>query len=104
VRAMVEKAAAEWGSEVEVFGDQAFKDSAWLEAQRQGVTVFDQATGALYAPSEEVRRRYDADRSRTRDEDFEIEEIKRRKAIAALLLEAAAGDTEALTRLRTNDK
>lgn len=104
VRAMVEKAAAEWQGEVEVFGDAAFKDAAWLEAQRQGVSVYDQATGALYQPSEEVRRRYDADRSRMRDEDFEIEELKRRKAIAALLLEAAAGDTEALTRLRTNDQ
>lgn len=104
VRAMVEKAVAEWGSEVEVFGDRSFKDSCWLEAQRQGVAVYDQATGELYEPSEEVRRRFDADRSRIKSEDDEIEEIKRRKAIAALLLEAAAGDTEALARLRTNDQ
>lgn len=103
VRAMVEKAAAEWASEVEIFGDKAFKDAAWLEAQRQGVAVYDQATGELYKPSEEIRRRYEADRSRMRNEDIEMEEIKRRKAISALLLEAAAGDTEALTRLRTND-
>lgn len=103
VRAMLEKAVAEWQGEIEVFGDRAFKDSCWLEAQRQGVSIYDQATGALYQPSEEVRRRYDADRSRMKSEDEEIDEIKRRKAIAALLLEAAAGDTEALTRLRTND-
>ena len=104
VRAMVEKATVEWSGEVEVFGDQAFKDAAWLEAQRQGVTVYDQATGELYQPSEEIRRRYHADRSRMRGEEVEIEEIKRRKAIASLLLDAAGGDTEALTRLRSNDQ
>ncbi|PRD44380.1 hypothetical protein C5748_07315 [Phyllobacterium phragmitis] len=104
VRALVEKAAAEWGSEVEVFGDRAFKDSCWLEAQRQGVQVYDQSTGELYQPSEEVRRKFEADRARARDEDEEMDEIKRRKAIASLLLEAAAGDREALTRLQTNDE
>lgn len=104
VRAMVEKAAAEWQGEVEVFGDKAFKDATWLEAQRQGIVVYDQSTGGLYEPSEEVRRRFDRDRSRLRDQDEEIEEIKRRKALAALLLEAAADDAEALTRLRTNDR
>ncbi|MCT8989646.1 MobA/MobL family protein [Chelativorans sp. SCAU2101] len=104
VRAMVEKAAAEWAGEVEVWGDQAFADQIWLEAQRQGITVYDQATGELYHPSEEVRARYDRDRSRLKAEGEEIEEIKRRKAIASLLLEAASGNAEALTRLRTNDR
>lgn len=104
VRAMVEKAAAEWSSEVEVFGDKAFKDAMWLEAQRQGVTVYDQTTGELYQPSEELRRRFEADRLRVQDEGNEIAEIKRRKAMSALLLEAAAGDIEALKKLKTNDR
>ncbi|WP_295808476.1 MobA/MobL family protein [uncultured Nitratireductor sp.] len=103
VRAMVEKAAAEWAGEVEIFGDKAFKDAAWLEAQRQGVTVYDQATGELYEPSEEIRKRYEADARRMRGEDLEMEEIKRRKAISALLLEAAGGNVAAVTKLRAND-
>lgn len=104
VRAMAEKAAAEWGSEVEVYGNKEFKDAMWLEAQRQGVTVYDQTTGELYQPSEELRRRFEADRLRVQDEGNEIAELKRRKAMASLLLEAAAGDTAALTKLRTNDR
>jgi hypothetical protein len=104
VRAMVEKATAEWGSEVEVYGDKTFKDALWLEAQRQGVKVFDQTTGEEYQPSEELRRRFNSDRARVQDEDHEIAELKRRKAMASLLLEAAAGDTAALTKLKTNDQ
>lgn len=104
VRAMAEKAAAEWGGEVEVYGDQAFKDAMWLEAQRQGVKVYDQTTGEEYQPSAELRRRFEADRARVRDEGDEIAELKRRKAMASLLLEAAAGDMEALKKLKTNDK
>lgn len=104
VRAMVEKAAVDWSGEIEVFGDKDFKDAAWLEAQRQGVAVYDEDTGDLYQPSEEVRRKFNADRSRMDTEDFEIAELKRQKAVAALLLAAAGGDSEALTRLRTNDQ
>ncbi|RWQ16131.1 MobA/MobL family protein [Mesorhizobium sp.] len=103
VRAMVEKAVAEWGSEVEVFGDKAFKDAAWTEAQRQGVTVYDHATGELYEPSEDVRKAFEADRSRTRSEGDELIAIKNHRAVAALVLEAAAGDKSALTKLETND-
>ncbi|MGB3540064.1 MAG: MobA/MobL family protein [Mesorhizobium sp.] len=104
VRAMVEKAAAEWSSEVEIFGSKEFKDACWLEAQRQGVKVYDQTTGEEYQPSAELRKRFEADRLRVQDEGNEIAEIKRRKAMSALLLEAAAGDIEALTKLKTNDK
>ncbi|RWC46101.1 MAG: hypothetical protein EOS55_18295 [Mesorhizobium sp.] len=103
VRAMVEKAVAEWRSEIEVFGDKAFKDAAWVEAQRQGVTVYDQATGELYRPSEDVRKVFEADRSRTRAEGDEMNAIRNQKAIAALVLGAAAGDAAALTRLDSND-
>ncbi|MBZ9705342.1 MobA/MobL family protein [Mesorhizobium sp. ESP7-2] len=104
VRAMVEKAAAEWGSEIEVFGDRAFKDAAWTEAQRQGVTVYDQDSGELYKPSEDVRRAFETDRSRTRTEGDELNAIKNHRAVAALVLEAAAGDAAALTRLDANDR
>ncbi|TPN65706.1 hypothetical protein FJ980_33335 [Mesorhizobium sp. B1-1-5] len=100
---MIEKAVAEWGSEIEVFGDRTFKDAAWIEAQRQGVTVYDQGTGELYQPSEDVRRSFEADRSRARSEGDELNAIKNHKAVAALVLEAAAGDKAALTKLETND-
>lgn len=104
VRAMVEKATAEWGSEMEIYGDKAFKDAAWIEAQRQGVAVFDQATGQLYEPSEDVKKRFEADHKRARSEEEEIGTIRNHKAVAALVLEAAAGDKAAITKLETNDR
>ncbi|PWK64640.1 MobA/MobL family protein [Aminobacter sp. AP02] len=102
-RAMVEKAAAEWAGEVEVFGDRAFKDSCWLEAQRQGVTIYDQATGAPYQPCDDLRRKFEADQTRLRGKAEEIDELKRHKTVASLLLEAAASDVAALTKLEAND-
>lgn len=104
VRAMVEKAVAEWGSDMEVYGERAFKDSIWVEAQRQGVAVFDEDTGQLYEPSDDVKKRFEADHKRTKSEGDEIAMIKNHRAVAALVLEAAAGDKAALTKLETNDR
>lgn len=104
VRAMVEKAVAEWGSEMEVYGEKAFKDSVWLESQRLGVAVYDQDTGELYEPSADVKKRFLADADHNRKKDEEIGMIRNHKAVAALVLEAAAGDKAALTKLETNDR
>ncbi|MBN9074585.1 MAG: MobA/MobL family protein [Rhizobiales bacterium] len=104
VRAMLSKAVDEWDSSLEVFGDRAFKDATWLEAQRQGVTVYDQATGQLYEPSEEVRKKFEADHHRARAEGDEMAALKAHKAMASLVLEAAAGDSAALKKLQANDK
>lgn len=104
VRAMVEKATAEWGSEMEVYGEKAFKDSVWLEAQRQGVAVYDSETGQLYEPSADVKKAFETDLSRRKAQDDEIGTLRNHKAMAALVLEAAAGDKAALTKLETNDK
>lgn len=104
IRAMLAKSVDEWDSSLEVFGAKDFKDATWLEAQRQGVTVYDADTGQLYEPSEEIRKRYEADRQRTRVEGDEINAIKSHRAMAALVLEAAAGDPAALKKLKANDK
>jgi hypothetical protein len=104
VRAMVEKAAAEWDSSMEVYGEKSFKDAAWLEARRQGVEVYDADTGKLYEPSPDVKKTYEADRQRTLTEGEEIGAIRNRRAVASLVLEAAAGDTAALTKLSANDQ
>jgi len=104
IRAMLSKSVDEWDSSLEVFGAKDFKDATWLEAQRQGVTVYDQATGQLYEPSEEVRKKYEADAQRLRSEGDEINAIKSHRAMASLVLEAAAGDPAALKKLKANDK
>ncbi|TPL45328.1 MobA/MobL family protein [Mesorhizobium sp. B2-4-6] len=104
VRAMISKAVDEWDSSLEVFGERAFKDQTWLEAQRQGVAVYDADTGQPYEPSEEVRRAFEGDQYRIRSEHDEINAIKSHRAMAALVLEAAAGDTAALTKLKANDR
>jgi hypothetical protein len=104
VRAMLAKAVDEWDSSLEIFGSREFKDQAWLEAQRQGVTVYDQATGELYQPSEEIKKKFEADAQRLRSEGDEIAAIKSHKAMAALVLETAAGDPAALKKLKANDK
>ncbi len=104
VRAMIAKAVDEWESSLEVFGERAFKDATWLEAQRQGVTVYDADTGQLYEPSEEVRKAFEADLFRKRSEHDEMNAIRNHKAVASLVLEAAAGDVDALTKLRVNDR
>jgi hypothetical protein len=101
---MLAKAVDEWDSSLEIFGSREFKDQAWLEAQRQGVTVYDQATGELYQPSEEIKKKFEADAQRLRSEGDEIAAIKSHKAMAALVLETAAGDPAALKKLKANDK
>lgn len=103
VRAMLAKAVDEWDSSLEVFGSPDFKDSTWLEAQRQGVVVYDADTGQLYEPSEEVRKKLEGDAARVRSESEELSSLKNQKAIAAVLQEAAAGDTAALKKLLAND-
>lgn len=104
VRAMVQKAVDEWDSSLEVFGERAFKDQAWLEAQRQGVTVYDADTGQLYEPSEGVRKTFEGDQFRIQSEHDELNAIKSHRAVASLVLEAAAGDAAALEKLERNDR
>jgi hypothetical protein len=102
--AMVEKAVDEWGSECEVRGSQAFKDSIWLAAQRRGVTVYDELTGQLYQPSPDVKARFDKDRKKAEESTNDVAAISADKKLSGLLKGAAAGDSEALTRLENNDE
>ncbi|MER8390887.1 hypothetical protein NKH10_03065 [Mesorhizobium sp. M1340] len=100
---MISKAMDEWDSSLEIFGERPFKDAAWLEGQRQGVAVYNQATGKLYEPSEEVRKAFEGDQFRIRSEGDEMSAIRNHRAVAALVLEAAAGDVAALEKLEGND-
>lgn len=103
-RALLMKAVDEWNSEIEIFGDKAFKDSVWLQAQRQGVTVFDRDTGALYEPSPDVRRAFEADLARNNANVVDLEGVRNHKAIASLVRGAAAGEEEALSKLEKHDR
>lgn len=50
LRALALKAKLEWDSRIELFGDEAFKQRAWLEMRRRGIEVVG------YDPPESVRR------------------------------------------------
>lgn len=103
-RALLMKAVDEWSSEIEIFGGKAFKDSVWLEAQRQGVTVFDRDTGALYEPSPDVKKAFEADLARNNANVVDLAGVRNHKAIAGLVLGAAAGEEEALSKLESHDR
>lgn len=100
--ALVQKALEEWGGEMELFGSQQFKDSVWLQAQRAGVTCYDQS-GKLYEPSPEIKAQFEADRAKIESQTLDLEGVKARKKLSALMLEAAAGDKQALADLRERD-
>lgn len=102
VNALVQKALEEWGGEMELFGSQQFKDSVWLQAQRAGVTCYDQ-TGKLYEPSPEIRKQFESDRAKLESQNLDLEGVKARKKLSALMLEAASGDKQALADLRERD-
>jgi hypothetical protein len=101
--AMVEKAVDEWGSECEVRGSQAFKDAIWLQAQRRGVKVYDEATGQPYIPSAAFAAQWNREKKDDKESENDIGAISADKKLSGLLKSAAAGDSEALTRLENND-
>lgn len=102
INALLAKAVDEWGEELEAYGSQKFKDKLWLEAQRQGVKVYDK-DGKLYEPSPAIRAQFEADRAKLDAQALDLEGIKQRKKVSDLMLEAANGSKEALTDLRERD-
>ncbi|MGQ5718309.1 MobA/MobL family protein [Pseudochrobactrum asaccharolyticum] len=102
IAALLVKATDEWGGELEAYGSQEFKDKLWLEAQRQNVKVF-VSNGKLYEPSPEIRKQFEADRAKLESQTLDLEGVKARKKLSALMLEAAAGDKQALADLRERD-
>jgi len=103
LRAMVAKSADEWGSEIEVTGSKSFKDALWLEAQRQGVKVFDSATGDFYKPSPEIAARWAADLALMQKNDRQLDGIRQVKKLTSLMKNAAAGDKDSLAELQRRD-
>jgi len=103
INALLAKAADEWGGELEAYGSQEFKDKLWLEAQRQGVKVFDQS-GKLYEPSPAIKAQFEADKAKLDSQALDLEGIRQRKKISDLMLEAASGNSkEALADLKERD-
>jgi hypothetical protein len=102
IRAMLLKAADEWGGEIEVFGTKEFKDAAWLEAQRMGITVFDKDTDELYEPSPDVKAAFEADRKMVAEASADMETVKDQRDIAELLKEAVSGDVAAIAKLENS--
>ena len=102
INALLAKAADEWGGELEAYGSQEFKDKLWLEAQRQGIKVYDQSS-KLYEPSPEIRAQFEADKARLDAQALDLEGVRARKKIGDLMLEAASGSKEALADLKERD-
>lgn len=102
VNALLAKSLEEWGGELEAYGSQEFKDKLWLEAQRQGVKVYDK-DGTLYEPSPAIRAQFEADKAKLDTQALDLEGIKQRKKISDLMLEAANGSKEALADLKERD-
>lgn len=103
LRAMVAKSADEWGSEIEATGSKSFKDALWLEAQRQGVKVFDSATGDVYQPSPEIAARWQADLAQMQKNEGQLDGIRQVKKLTSLMKNAASGDKDSLAELQKRD-
>lgn len=103
MKAMVAKAVDEWSGEMEVFGSRAFKDAAWIEAQRQGAVILDSKTGKPYEPSPEVRKKWEADLAQAQKNAGEIEGIRQTKKVTEIMRSAASGDKKALETLQKSE-
>lgn len=103
VKAMVAKAMDEWGGEMEVFGSRAFKDAAWIEAQRQGAVMLDAKTSKPYEPSPEIKKRWEADLAQALKNTTDIEGIRQTKKVTEIMRNAASGDKKALENLQKSE-
>lgn len=93
IRALVEKANDDWGAQLESHGPEDFRERLWLEAQRQNVVVVG------YEPSESLRQRWEAEQAKIAAESDALAGVRRVTGDADLLLSAARGDVESLSRL-----
>jgi len=103
INALLVKATDEWGGSLDAYGSREFKDRLWLEAQRQNVKVYDSDTGKPYEPSPEIKAQFESDRAKLEAQNLDLEGVKARKKLSALMLEAASGDKQALADLRERD-
>jgi hypothetical protein len=93
IRALVEKAADEWGATLESHGPEEFRERLWLECQRQGVDV------RGYTPSAALRRRWEAEIAKRQSDEQLLAGVRRVATDADLLISAAAGDVDSLRKL-----
>lgn len=93
VRALIEKASADWGGQLESHGPEEFREKLWLEAQRQGVEV------RGYTPSAALKHRWDAEVAKRQSDEQILAGVRRVATDADLLISAASGDVDSLRRL-----
>ncbi|WP_336810807.1 hypothetical protein [Bosea sp. MMO-172] len=94
-RALILKASEAWGGVAELSGHwtQADKDTLWLEAQRSGVRL-----GAC-EPSAKAKAAWEAESAEAAQRADTLGMVKSATGPARLLLDAAAGDVSALSKL-----
>lgn len=93
IRALVEKAADEWGRQLESHGPEDFRERLWLEAQRQGVDV----VGYDVPPA--LRRKWKSEVARKKSDEQILAGVRRIASDADHLIAAAAGDSDSLRKL-----
>lgn len=94
-RAMILKAVEAWGGDAELSGawSQADKDVLWLEAQRSGVRL------GSCEPSAKAKAAREAESAEAAQRADTLGMVKSATGPARLLLNAAAGDVSALSKL-----
>ena len=93
VRALVEKAADEWGAQLESHGPEEFRERLWLEAQRQDVAVIG------YDASDALKQRWAAEVAQKAHDEEILAGVRRVASEADLLIAAARGDLESVEKL-----
>jgi hypothetical protein len=93
LRALALKAREEWDSQIELFGDDTFKQKAWLEMMRQGIEVIG------YDPPESVRKSWFAEQHAKQQLNGVRAAIAGEAKVALNLKNAAKGDVRAIQAL-----
>lgn len=94
-RALIIKVSEAWGGDAELSGPwtQADKDVLWLEAQRSGVRL------GFCEPSAKARAAWEAEVAKAAQRAETLDMVKSATGPVRLLLDAAAGDVSALSKL-----
>lgn len=88
IHALVDKAKSEWSGSMHIFGDDDFKNRAWLAAQRAGVEITN------YEPPEHVRQQWESEQARTARAGAAVASVASRAEQARAAKAYASGDRE----------
>ncbi len=88
LRALCVKARDEWGSRMEIWGNDDFKSRLWLEAQRQGVEIMN------YEPPKHVLNAWEREQAQTAGARAAVARVEDRATVARGALAYLRGESE----------